>query len=104
MGVLRFPKWQKPCEDALLEADEKRLFRRVIVAERAISHRLHDLATTPEKIELIAIDNMLASLRCLVANALNLPDDEEQVTNKLLQMPNNRLKPSEPRGKLISIA
>jgi hypothetical protein len=103
MGVLRFPKWQKPCEDALLEADEKRLFRRVIVAERAIFHRLHDLASRPEKIELIAIDNMLASLRCLVANALNLPDGE-QVTRKLLQMPNSRLKPSEARGKLIPIA
>jgi hypothetical protein len=30
MSALRFPEWQEPCEDALLEPDAKRLCQQVI--------------------------------------------------------------------------
>jgi hypothetical protein len=29
-GALRFPEWEEPCGDALLEPDAKRLFQQVV--------------------------------------------------------------------------
>jgi hypothetical protein len=92
MSVLRYPKWQKSCEAALLEPDPK-LFQRVIVAENAMLRRIHDFAGSPENIELDAIANMLKSLRCLVASAFMLPDGEER-HELALRNSNNRLKPN----------
>jgi hypothetical protein len=74
MGVLRFPEWQKPCEDALSESDPKKIFQRVAVAEAAIFHRLQRLTSSTESGELEAIDAMLNNLRGLVINSLVLAD------------------------------
>jgi hypothetical protein len=94
MIARRFPEWQKPCEDALLEPDPEKLFRRVLVAETAIFQRLQGFASSPENLELKAMDDMLNSLRRLVANTSMLPDGEEKVTKKPLRIPNNRLQPN----------
>jgi hypothetical protein len=99
MSVLRFPEWQKPCEDALLEPDPEKLFQRVLVAETAIFRRLHGLARGPENTELEAMDEMLNSLRCLVANTFMLPDVVERVTKRPLRIPNSRPWPNEQKGQ-----
>jgi hypothetical protein len=91
--ALRYPKWQKPCEDALLEPDPQKLFQRVIVAETAIFHRLYNLANSPENIELRAIADMLKNFLSLVANTFILPDREESDTQRPLQIPHNRFRP-----------
>ena len=93
MRALRFPKWQKACEDALLEPDPVKLFQRVIVAEIAMLQRIHDLASSPTNIELDAIADMLKNLRCLVASAFMLPDGEER-HEPALRILNNRLRPN----------
>jgi hypothetical protein len=94
MSALRFPEWQKVCEDALLEPDPAKLFRRVIVAETAIFNRLHIIANSSENIELESIANMLKYFLKLVANTFILPDGEEKETKRPLQIPNNRLRPN----------
>lgn len=94
MSVLRFPEWQKPCKVALLESDPQKFFKQVIVAEAAIFHRLHDMANSPENMELDAMADMLKTLRCLVANIFMLPGGEERDPTQPLQIPNDRLKPN----------
>ena len=78
LSDLRCSKWQKLCEEALLEPDPEKLFLRVIVAETAIFHRSRDPASSPDNIELETMDRMLKSLQRLVANSFVLPDSEER--------------------------
>jgi hypothetical protein len=94
MSFRRFPEWQKPCEDALLEPDPEKLFQRVIVAETAIFRRLHELACGPENMELKAMDHMLGNLRRLIANAFILPEQEERNLTRPLRIPNVRTRPT----------
>jgi len=76
MGVLIFPDWQKPCEDALWESDPEKLFQRVIVAETAIFHRIHGLTSTPGNIELQAgVEALLLQLECTVRRDLFILGD-----------------------------
>ena len=77
MSALRFPKWQKPCEDALLEADPEKLFLRVLVAETAIFHCLHDSKISPGNIELRAMDDMLKHFQRLLTNSFTIPEGAE---------------------------
>jgi hypothetical protein len=77
MGILRFPDWQKPCEDAFLEPDPEKLFMQVIVAETAIFHRLHKLTTATGETELHAMDEALKHLQYLLENTFILPTSVE---------------------------
>jgi hypothetical protein len=92
MSVLRFPEWQKSCRDALLEPDPEKLFLRVIVAETAIFHRLHDFKKSPGYIELQAMDSMLKNLQRLVANSFTPPGLEEEASARPLGVANIPLK------------
>ena len=94
MSILRFPEWQKPCEDALLEPDPQRLFQRVMVAETAMFDRIHAMANSPTNVELGAIADMLKYFLDLVANTFILPDSEERETKAPLEMPDKRLRPN----------
>ena len=87
MSALRFPKWQKPCEQALLEPDPEKLFLRVLVAETAIFHCLHDFTSRPGNIELQAIDEMLKNLQRLLANSFTLPEGPEADAQVQAQAP-----------------
>src|SRR5271165_6613381 len=91
MSALRFPAWQKPCKDALMEPDPDKLFQRVIVAETAIYRRLRDSTSIPERIELEAIADMLRNLRRLVAETFML-SDEEIGAKKPLEISDNGLR------------
>jgi len=97
MSGLRFPKWRKLCKEALLEADPERLFLRVIVAETAIFHRLHDMKNIPDNIELEAMDGMLKNLQRLVANAFVLPSGGEWIPDGPLGSTSVPLRPNRPR-------
>jgi hypothetical protein len=75
LSTLGFADWQKACRNALLERDPEKLFQRVIVAETAIFHRLHDdMASGPEHTELEAMAGMLKTLRRLLATTFTLAD------------------------------
>ena len=44
---LKYPDWQKPLQEALLEFDPHRLCERILTAEAAISDRLQRLSNEP---------------------------------------------------------
>jgi hypothetical protein len=56
---LRYPKWQGFFQDALLELDKDKLKMRVVAAERAMRHRLDEIAHTGEPLELQAIEDAI---------------------------------------------
>jgi hypothetical protein len=63
---LKYPEWQKPLQEALLEFDHHRLQERVATAEAAISNRLLALSGIPNsEAERQAIRDALALLRFL---------------------------------------
>lgn len=63
---IRYPEWQKPLLEALLELDEEKLRERVAAAEAAISRRLELIAKNSEQqTEHQAIEDALSSLRML---------------------------------------
>lgn len=110
MSVLRFPEWQKPCEDALAEPDSEKLFERVILAETAIFRRLQALTSAPARIELEAIDTMLNRLRCLVTHSFTPPHDgQEQAGRRALRnpkvrsMPCGTSRPTQPSAPQLSL-
>ena len=45
---LRYPKWQTPCVDAVMEFDTSRLPERIAAAEAAMQARLRELETAPD--------------------------------------------------------
>ena len=94
MSVLRFPEWQKSCEDAFLESDPEKLFQRVIVAETAIFHRIHRLTDPPGHIEVQAMDETLKRLQCLVADRFAPPDNKENRSNSTRKAGSNALEKS----------
>ena len=66
---LRFPQWQPQYQSALMELSHSKLLERVTEAEYAIFERLQSLEGIPNCesrfIELLAIEDALASLRLL---------------------------------------
>ncbi|HXN24797.1 MAG TPA: hypothetical protein VOA41_18850 [Candidatus Dormibacteraeota bacterium] len=77
MSELRFPTWQKPYLEALVELDLKTLSQRIAAAESAIFLRCRALAVNPDgQQERQALDDALFSLRCLKRQKLKFPDWE----------------------------
>ena len=75
---LRFPNWRREYESALLETDNRALFKRVEVAEAAILTRRdaleHDSSSQTER---GAIEDALANLRVLKRDRLHFGDTEK---------------------------
>ena len=86
-------KWQMACKQALIEPDPEKLFLRVIVAETAIFHRLHDPASMPDNTELKAMDSMLKNLQRLIAVSFTFSLGEEQSATGPLRAPHNPFRP-----------
>ena len=64
--ILRYPEWQKPYHEALIEVDENKLGERLSAAQAAISKRLQALSGDPNHhAERQAIQDALASIRVL---------------------------------------
>jgi hypothetical protein len=74
---LRFPQWQSQYQAALVELDHSKLLGRVTEAEYAIFERLQSLEGTPNCqsrfVELLAIEDALASLRSLKREQVEFP-------------------------------
>jgi hypothetical protein len=63
---LKYPQWQKPFQEALLELDKDKLPKRVSVAETAILDRLHSMSQEPNNhAERQALADALSGLRIL---------------------------------------
>jgi hypothetical protein len=74
---LKFPKWQKLCQEALVELDPEKLKERVSIAEAAVYVRLQELAQNPDaQDERQALIDVTSSLRCLKRDVLKYPDWE----------------------------
>jgi hypothetical protein len=62
---LKFPEWQEPYLEALLETDERKLIERVKLAESAILMRLRAIQSDSDKMEKQAIEDALCGLTVL---------------------------------------
>ena len=59
---LKFPKWQEPYLEALMETDERKLGKRVKLAESAILMRLRAIQSDSDTVEKQAIEDALNGL------------------------------------------
>jgi hypothetical protein len=74
-GNLRFPRWQRELEAAILETDLEKLPGRLEAAEAAIFLRSQELVDSPDDhAERQAISLALRALRNLQTERLNYPD------------------------------
>ncbi len=75
MDHLRFPEWQKPYLDALVELDPEKLPERVASAETAIIQRMEQFTASPDsEVERRAVKDALDALYVLKRDKLNFPD------------------------------
>jgi hypothetical protein len=75
VSKLKFPEWQTPYQEALLESDKKRLEAKIHLAEWKIFRRLQTIsADNNHQEEKAAIADALSTLRSLKLNSLNSPD------------------------------
>ena len=66
MSELRYPEWQKPYHEALLEPNPQKLVQRVNEAEKAILSRLQEMRIgSDSRMEAQAIEDALSGLRVL---------------------------------------
>jgi hypothetical protein len=74
---LRYPKWQKVCQEALVELDLDKLKERVFFAEAAVFVRMQELPKSSDgEEERLALIDVISSLRYLKRDALKYPDWE----------------------------
>ena len=75
MSDFKYPTWQRPYQEALLEVDKQQLLEKVLRAEEAIFSRLQQLQRAPDShAERRAIEDALSSLRFLKKDQLAFPD------------------------------
>ena len=75
MDAMRYPEWQGPFQEALLEIDREKLQSKMMKAEEAIFERLQQLAgSSDSEAERQAIADANAALRALKTEKLNYPD------------------------------
>ena len=75
MSELRYPEWQTPYHEALMETDEQKLRDKLFLAEAKICERLQAisaLGTTTKKKSAIA--DAVNGLRTIEREMLNYPD------------------------------
>ena len=75
MDAMRYPEWQGPFREALLEIDREELQTKMMKAEEAIFVRLQQLAgSSDSEAERQAIADAISALRVLKTEKLNYPD------------------------------
>ena len=71
MGELKYPEWQVPLDEAILEFDSARLPVKIQSAEKVIHDRLHELASeTHDFRERQALMDALSTLEVLKRNRI----------------------------------
>ena len=77
---LKFPKWQQPYLEALMETDHEKLPRRVDIAEMKILSRLQEILDNSNKrIERQAIEDALSGLTILKRETVEFQRSQEQI-------------------------
>jgi hypothetical protein len=79
MSELKYPKWQEPYQQAILEHDPAKLRQKIHDAEAAIYGRLQQLTDGDARAhgaeeERLAINDAIAGLRVLQREMLGFPD------------------------------
>ena len=79
MPELKYPRWQEPYQQAILELDPAKLRQKMLDAEAAIYGRLQQLTDGKShadgaKEERWAIDDAISGLRVLQREKLEFPD------------------------------
>ena len=79
MPELRYPNWQEPCQQAMLELDPAKLREKLLNAETAIFRRLQELSDGEAHMdgagkEKLAINEAISALRILQKEKLQFPD------------------------------
>jgi hypothetical protein len=75
VSELRYPEWQKPYQEALLETDKQQLEAKIHFAEWKIFQRLQTIsADSDHHGERSAIADAVNALGVLKRDALNYPD------------------------------
>ena len=69
--ALRFPQWQEPLLNAVVETNHESLRRKIAVAKQAIHERMSESEPVPEA-EQVALQDALYTLRVL-SEVLNKP-------------------------------
>ena len=78
-GHYKYPEWERPFQEALLEFDSRRLKERVAAAEAKIFKRLHVISGSQNGLaERQAIADALSSLRVLKRDILKFPKECEK--------------------------
>jgi len=74
-GKLKYPQWQAPLQEAILEFDREKLAGKLQNAEALILERLKELHEGSDgRSEREAINDALATLRVLKQEKLDYPD------------------------------
>ena len=72
---LRYPEWQRPLQEALLESDKAKLKARVESTEAVIFERLQAISSdSNHHAEREAVEQALALLRIIKRDSLQFPD------------------------------
>jgi hypothetical protein len=75
VSELRYPEWQKLCQEALLEAEPEKLEAKIHLAEWRIFKRLQTISADSDHYEeRSAIADALNALRFLKRDTLKYPD------------------------------
>ena len=75
MDAMRYPEWQGPFQEALLEIVREKLQSKMMKAEEPIFQRMQQLAgTSDSEAERQAIEDAISALRVLKREKLNYPD------------------------------
>jgi hypothetical protein len=74
-GELKYPKWQTPLQEAILEFDREKLREKLQKVETSILERLQELQHGPDgHSEREAINDALSVLRIIKRDRLAYPD------------------------------
>jgi hypothetical protein len=74
-GELKFPKWQIPLQELILEFDHEKLPAKVEKVEALLFERMQQLGQEPDgRVELDALKDALTVLRIIKADKLDFPD------------------------------
>jgi hypothetical protein len=79
MPELKYPSWQEPYQQAMLELDPVKLRRKVLKAEGAILRRLQELSDGEARVdgareEKLVINDAISALRVLRKEKLRFPE------------------------------
>ena len=78
-GVIKYPDWERPVQEALVEVDKEKLKSRMGAAETAIFNRLQAISgSSDHSPERQAIADALALIRVLKRDALDFPEWEKK--------------------------